>query len=329
MRITVLGGGSWGTAISQELSKNYDIDLYVRNEKTIESINNDHKNDRYLSEYVLNPNIKASSDIESLLKNKYIINAIPTQAIRKMLEANHSYFNDDSVIINLSKGIEVTTNKRISEIFAEFLPKVKFASLSGPSHAEEVIKSVPTSLVCASLDHDLSCEIQDLLNSETLRIYTNDDLIGTEYGGAVKNVLAIGAGIIDGLDFGDNSKAAILTRGIHEMTRFCLAMGGQRNTLYGLAGLGDLMVTANSKHSRNRKAGELIGQGHTIESLENDIGMVVEGIPTAKALYHISREKNIYMPITNVIYKILYENMDFNKAIKDLMTKDTKPEFEI
>lgn len=329
MRITVLGGGSWGTAISQELSKNYDIDLYVRNEKTNESINNDHKNDRYLSEYVLNPNIKASSDIESLLKNKYIINAIPTQAIRKMLEANHSYFNDDSVIINLSKGIEVSTNKRISEIFAEFLPKVKFASLSGPSHAEEVIKSVPTSLVCASLDHDLSCEIQDLLNSETLRIYTNDDLIGTEYGGAVKNVLAIGAGIIDGLDFGDNSKAAILTRGIHEMTRFCLAMGGQRNTLYGLAGLGDLMVTANSKHSRNRKAGELIGQGHTIESLENDIGMVVEGIPTAKALYHISREKNIYMPITNVIYKILYENMDFNKAIKDLMTKDTKSEFEI
>lgn len=328
MKIGVLGGGSWGTAIAREISTNFDVEIFVRNEDTVNSINNKHINNRYLSEFILPSNVKASSDIKEILKNKYIINAIPTQKIRNMLEENSKYFNEESVIINLSKGIEVNTNKRISEIFAEFLPNNSFVTLSGPSHAEEVIKSVPTSIVCASEDYDKALEVQDLLNSDTLRVYTNRDLIGTEFGGAVKNVLAIGVGILDGLKFGDNSKAAIMTRGIHEMTRFCLEMGGQRNTLYGLAGLGDLIVTATSQHSRNRKAGELIGQGHTVSSLENDIGMVVEGISTAKAIYDVSQEKNIYMPITNVIYKILYEDMNFKDAIEDLMGKTAKSEFE-
>lgn len=183
-------------------------------------------------------------------------------------------------------------------------------------------------MVAASKDINLARDVQELMSSNSLRIYTNNDLVGVELGGAVKNVLALGIGILDGLGLGDNTKAAIMTRGIHEMTRFCVAMGGKDKTLYGLAGLGDLIVTATSRHSRNRKAGELIGKGHTIETLENEIGMVVESIPTCKALYNISKEKNIYMPITEVIYKILYENLDIENATKMLMNKETKDEFE-
>lgn len=328
MKFSVLGGGSWGTAISKELSKNHDVLMYIRNQETVKSINENHINDRYLKDIVLPNNIQASDDIKEVLKNKYIINTIPTQKIRMMLENNHQYFNEDNIIINLSKGIEVSTNKRISEIFKEFLPNNKFVTLSGPSHAEEVIKSIPTSIVCSSEDPELSKEVQKLLTSDSLRVYRNSDLIGIEYGGAVKNVLAIGIGILDGLKFGDNVKAAAMTRGIHEMTRFCVSMGGKQNTLYGLAGLGDLIVTATSVHSRNRRAGELIGKGHTIKSLETDIGMVVEGIPTAKALYDISKEKQIYMPVTEVIYKVLYENLDINDAVNNLMTKDLKAEFD-
>lgn len=328
MEISILGGGSWGTAMAKELSKKYNILMYIRNEKSRDEINNNHKNDRYLVDYLLPENIKATSDISQALNNKYVINAIPTQKIRSLLEENSKYFNSNNIIINLSKGIEQTTSKRISQIFEEFLPKNKFLTLSGPSHAEEVIDSVPTSVVISGTDMETAIEVQDLLMSDTFRIYTNEDLVGVEFGGAIKNVLALGIGILDGLKIGDNAKAAILTRGIHEMTRFCMAMGGKQNTLYGLTGLGDLIVTATSQHSRNRKAGELIGQGHTIDSLENDIGMVVEGIATCKAIYEISLRDNIYMPITEVIYKTIYENIDIDTATNYLMSRNGKNEFD-
>lgn len=328
MEISILGGGSWATAMAVELSKKYDIFMYVRNEENRDSINEKHINNRYLKDSILPENIKASSNIADVLKNKYVINAIPTQKIRGMLEENIDKFNKENIIINLSKGIELLTNKRISEIFKEFLPDNKFATLSGPSHAEEVILGVPTSIVVSSEYDGLAFEIQELFNSESLRLYTNNDLLGVEYGGAVKNVLAIGIGILDGLQIGDNSKAAIMTRGIHEMTRFCITMGGHEKTLYGLAGLGDLIVTATSKHSRNRQAGELIGKGENIHTLETNIGMVVEGIPTCKALYMVSKEKDIYMPITEVIYKILYEDLDIESATKLLMNKSYKDEFD-
>lgn len=329
MQISVLGGGSWGTAISKELSKKYDILMYIRDKECKDYINKNHRNKKYLREHDLPENIVATSDIKKALKNKYIINAIPTQKIRSMLEDNYHLFNKDAIIINLSKGIEVSTNKRISNIFKEFLPENKFVALSGPSHAEEVIQSVPTSIVVSSDDFKIAKEIQDMMISSSLRIYTNDDLIGVEYGGAVKNVLALGIGILDGLNIGDNAKAAMMTRGIHEMTRFCIEMGGQRNTLYGLAGIGDLIVTATSQHSRNRKAGELIGKGNTVKKLETDIGMVVEGISTCKALHDISIKKDIYMPLTNIIYSVLYENLSIEDSIEILMNKSGKDEFEI
>lgn len=329
MQISVLGGGSWGTAISKELAKKYDVLMYIRNEKCKDHLNKYHKNKKYLKEHELPKNIIATSNIKEALKNKYVINAIPTQKIRTMLENNYHFFNKDSIIINLSKGIEVSTNKRISSIFKEFLPENKFVALSGPSHAEEVIQSVPTSIVAASDDPIIAKEVQDMMISSSLRIYTNNDLIGVEYGGAVKNVLALGIGILDGLNIGDNTKAAMMTRGIHEMTRFCMEMGGSRNTLYGLTGIGDLIVTATSQHSRNRRAGELIGKGKTVKTLETDIGMVVEGISTCKALHNISIKKDIYMPLTNIIYRVLYEDLSIEDAIKTLMNKSGKDEFEL
>lgn len=328
MQISILGGGSWGTAMASNISGKNDVIMYIRNESNCDDINYNHENKRYLPGIKLNENIKATTDISKVLNNEIIINAIPTQNIRAMLESYSHLFNKDSIIVNLSKGIERTTSKRISEIFKEFLPDNKYAALSGPSHAEEVIINIPTSVVISSEDEELSKHLQAILSSDSLRIYTNNDLVGVEYGGAVKNVLALSIGMLDGLGIGDNAKAALVTRGIHEMTRFCISMGGDRNTLYGLAGLGDLIVTAFSRHSRNRKAGELIGKGYTVDHLENEINMVVEGVPTCDALYRMSCENNIYMPITTVIYKILYNNLSIEEATKELMNRADKDEFD-
>lgn len=328
MKIGILGGGSWGSAMANSLAKNHDVVIYAREDHICKEINENHTNNKYLKDRTLRNNIFASTDISEALKNQIILNAVPTQNIRNLLENNYKYFNKDSIIINLSKGIEKETNLRISEIYKEFLPHNKFLALSGPSHAEEVIIDSPTSLVIAGTDPDLAKKMQKILMSDSLRIYTNDDLLGVEYGGAVKNVLALGIGMIDGLGFGDNPKAALITRGIHEMARFCMAMGGQRNTLYGLAGLGDLIVTATSKHSRNRNAGELIGKGYSILDSENKINMVVEGISTAKAIKEISDQKRIYMPISSIIYDILYKGFDIREASKLLMNKLEKEEFD-
>lgn len=328
MRISILGGGSWGTAVAHNLSSRHEILMYIRKKEDCDQINLNHENSKYLPGHKLSQSIKATYSIEEVLDNEIVINAIPTQNIRGLLENHASKFNKDSIIVNLSKGIEKNSGKRISEIFKEYLPNNIYSTLSGPSHAEEVIEDKYTSVVISSENEDINKKLQSIFSSDTLRVYTNDDLIGVEYGGAIKNVLALGIGMLDGLDAGDNPKAALMTRGIHEMSRFCLAMGGQRNTLYGLAGLGDLIVTATSKHSRNRKAGELIGKGHTIDQLENEIKMVVEGVPTTLALYKISREKDIYMPITDVIYKILYKNLSIYEAAEKMMSKVEKEEFD-
>lgn len=328
MEISILGGGSWATAMAHSLSDKHDVLLYVRNKENCDNINHNHENKRYLKGYKLKDNIRATQDISEIFKNKIIVNAIPTQNIRGMLEDFHSLFPIDAIIVNLSKGIEKTTYKRISEIFNEFVPECKYACLSGPSHAEEVIEDKFTSLVVSSIDEVLAKELQSIFSSDYLRIYTNTDLIGVEYGGAVKNVLALGIGMLDGLNMGDNPKAAMMTRGIHEMARFCMAMGGDRNTLYGLAGLGDLIVTATSKHSRNRNAGELLAKGISLDHLETEINMVVEGVPTAVALYEISQKKHIYMPITKATYQILYENLSLHEAALGLMNNAEKDEFD-
>ncbi len=328
MTIGILGGGSWGTAMAYTLSRKHDIIIYIRNEEDARYFNDHHENRKYLAGKKLPENIRATSRIEDALDNDIVINAIPTQQIRRVLEEHSDKFREDSIIVNLSKGLENKTYKRISEIYGDSLPNNRFVALSGPSHAEEVILDMPTSLVAASEDENAAKLVQTSFMNEYLRIYTNDDLIGVELGSAVKNVLALGIGIIDGLGYGDNPKAALMTRGIHEMVRFSVAMGGKRNTLYGLTGLGDLIVTATSQHSRNRKAGELIGKGYSLEDLAGEINMVVEGITTAQALYEMSQAQDIYMPITKEINALVYEGLAIEKAAANLMEKAEKEEFD-
>lgn len=327
MTISILGAGSWSTAIANILAEKEDVLIYARDQKLAEAINTRHVNSKYFPDIKLSTKIKATSDLKEIYANKYIVNGIPTQNIRSVLEKSKDYLKSDHVIINLSKGLELNTHKRISEIFRDFNKDIEFAVLSGPSHAEEVILKMPTTLVCASEDESLAKNLQNLFVRDYFRVYSSQDVIGVELGGAIKNILAFGIGMTSGLGYGDNAKAALITRGIHEMNRFARAFGANSKTINGLAGVGDLIVTATSKHSRNNRAGILVGQGLSIEELENEIHMVVEGIPTTKSVYELAKEKNVELPITNEIYEVLFRGKDCDQSVRDLMMRDIKSEY--
>ena len=327
MEISIIGSGSWATAIANLLSDNYDILMYARDNNVVNAINTRHINSKYFPEKILKENVRATSDIKNTLENKYIINAIPTQSIRNVYENLGSFFDESKVIINLSKGLELKTHFRISEILEDVLGDINYAIVSGPSHAEEVIKEMPTTLVCASNNINLAKDIQDIFNRDYFRVYTSTDVIGVEIGGSIKNILAFGIGMADGLSYGDNSKAALITRGIHEMERFATSFGASEKTINGLAGIGDLIVTATSNLSRNNRTGRLIGEGYSIEESIAKVNMVVEGIPTTRAVYELSKEKNIEMPITYEIYKVLFEGKSAHQSVKDLMGRDLKNEY--
>lgn len=327
MTISILGAGSWSTAIASVLADKNDVLLYARDKDQARTINEENINEKYFPQVDLSKNIRASSDLKDIFKNKYIINGIPTQNIRSVLEESKDLLKDDNIIINLSKGLELSTYKRISQIFKDFNENISYAVLSGPSHAEEVIKKMPTTLVCASEDKELAKSLQEIFIRDYFRVYSSTDLVGVEIGGAIKNILALGIGMATGLGYGDNAKAALITRGISEMTRFAKAFGADSKTINGLAGIGDLIVTATSKHSRNNRAGILIGEGHFISYLQKEINMVVEGIPTTRAIYEISKNMGIELPITNEIYQVLFNNKSSEESVKDLMLRDMKSEF--
>lgn len=327
MTISILGAGSWSTAIANILAEKEEVLIYARDQKLADSINSNHINFKYFPDIKLSEKIRATSDLKEIYKNKYIINGIPTQNIRSVLEKSRDYIRSNLVFINLSKGLELNTHKRISEIFDDFDTDIKFAVLSGPSHAEEVILKMPTTIVCACEDESLAKELQQLFVRDYFRVYSSQDVVGVELGGAIKNILAFGIGMSSGLGYGDNAKAALITRGIHEMNRFAKAFGANPKTINGLAGVGDLIVTATSKHSRNNRAGILVGQGLSIDELEKEIHMVVEGIPTTKAVYELAKEKNVELPITNEIYQVLFEGKDCDQSVKDLMMREIKSEY--
>lgn len=328
MEISILGAGSWATAIAYVLSTKHDVLLYARNIDDVDGINNTHENKKYLKGFTLPKNIKATNNIKDLFKNKYIINAIPTQNTRSVLLSIKDLIKFDNIFINLSKGLELDTYFRLSEIFYDVLgPDIKYAILSGPTHAEEVIKKMPTAIVCACQNESIAKDIQEIFNTDFFRVYTSTDVIGVELGGAIKNTLAFGIGIITGLGFGDNTKAAIMTRGIHEMSKFTESFGASPQTINGLAGVGDLIVTATSMHSRNNRAGILFGKGYSQKDVIKEINMVVEGIPTTKAIYELSKNKGIELPITSEIYEILYKNKSANESISSLMGRNLKSEF--
>jgi len=329
--ITVLGAGSWGTALSTVLHSNgHETRLWMRNPEQAQSMEQHRVNDRYLPGIALPEGLIIETDLEKALKGAdAVVLAVPTQEIRKLLEVSRSMIPSSSVVINAAKGIERHSYLRISEIVKEILgTEQSYVVISGPSHAEEVARRMPTTLVAASVSQAKAELVQNYLMNQTLRIYTNPDVAGVELAGALKNIIAFGAGIADGIGYGDNAKAALMTRGIAEIARLGKEMGASLNTFAGLAGIGDLMVTCTSQHSRNRRAGALIGQGKSLEEALNSVGMVVEGVFTAGAAYHLAQQYQVEMPITEAIYRVIDEGLDVRTAVVDLMTRQRKHEIE-
>lgn len=329
-KVVVLGGGSWGTALALSLSKKgLDIDIWMRDKSQCKSMNHLRENVKYLPGVVIPSNINATDDIESALNGKSIIvSAIPTQAVRESLKMMKKYITKDQIIVNVSKGIEVGSLSRISEIVKQELPENEYAVLSGPSHAEEVARDLPTTVVVASNKRAIAERVQDVFMTPKFRVYTNPDVVGVEIGGAMKNIIALGAGISDGLGYGDNTKAALMSRGIVEVSRLGKKLGGIKATFGGLSGIGDLIVTCTSMHSRNRRAGILIGEGKKLDEVVESIGMVVEGVKTTKAAFKLAEKHGIEMPITSEIYNVLYENTDVKNAVVNLMMRNKTHEIE-
>ena len=329
-RIGVLGGGSWGTALGILLAnKGYDVHMWLRDEEQIIDMNKTRTNNKYLPDITLPPNLKLTNDLEEANFNKdAIVLSVGTHGVREVLNSCKSYMKKDQIIVNVSKGIENESLLRISEIVEEIVPQSRYAMLSGPSHAEEVAKNMPTTVVSASKSKEVAEYVQDLFITPSFRVYTNPDVIGVELGGSLKNIIALGAGISDGLGWGDNTKAALMTRGIYEMARLGEKMGAQASTFLGLAGIGDLIVTCTSMLSRNRRAGILIGKGTKVEDAIKEIGMVVEGIKTTKSAYDLSKKYSIDMPITQELYGVLYEGKDVKNSVPSLMIRDKKHEME-
>lgn len=330
MKITLCGGGSWGTAIARLLSnKGHELNFYIRNKEVIEDIRKNKENTKYLPGAKFEKEINLTNNLDSVLEDiDVFIIAVPTSSIREVLTSIKDKISKDVIIVNLSKGIEVESLDRISEISSEILKDNPFVALSGPSHAEEVGRDIPTTLVASSENLKVAQTIQHEFSTPIFRIYTNPDLVGVEMGGALKNIIALAAGMNDGLAYGDNSKAALMTRGIYEMSKLGISLGANPHTFNGLSGIGDLIVTCTSMHSRNRRAGILIGEGKSMEEACNEVGQVVEGVKTVKSAYKLAKLKNMEMPITNALYKVLYEGYDPNKAVYELMTRENKDEIE-
>lgn len=332
-RVSVIGAGSWGTAIAFVLAENgHDCLLWTRRAEQAAEINDSHTNSSYLPGITLPANLKAISDLEAAVHHSdIIVIAVPTKAIRALCADINQLANNSKLIIHVSKGIEPDTLKRISEVIDEEISTDKrkaIVALSGPSHAEEVVLRHPTTITAASFDQEAAEHVQDLFMNQYFRVYTNDDLIGVELGAALKNVIALAAGISDGIGYGDNAKAALITRGLAEITRLGMKMGANPLTFSGLTGLGDLIVTCTSVHSRNWKAGNLLGQGKSLDEVVSGMGMVIEGVRTTKAAHQLSERYDVSMPLTEALYSILFDNVPPKEAVDQLMSRMKKQEIE-
>lgn len=330
--VTVVGAGSWGTALAQVLCDNQnEVMLYDLNQEIVNDINQNHQNSRFFKELSLPQNLKATINLsEALKETEIILLSVPTKVIRDVLKDINRVLDHPVVIINASKGIEPGTHKRVSEIVEEEISEenlVAFVALTGPSHAEEVIERAVTTVTCAATVAEVANEIQILFNNQYFRVYRVDDLIGVEVGGSIKNVIALAAGIIAGLGYGDNAKAALITRGLVEIKRLGVAIGANEETFGGLSGLGDLIVTCTSVHSRNWQAGYKIGSGSNLQEAIDSMTMVVEGVRTCQATYELAHELGIEMPIVETVYQVIFNKLDPTTAISQLMTREMKPEF--
>ena len=330
-KVGIIGAGSFGTALAMVLAgKGHHVTLWARKPEQVEEMKLTGENHHYLPGVKLPPQIEFSDDLKETAADKdYIVFAVPAQSFRSVLTRTAGLFDLSVPVVNVAKGIEKGSLLRLSQVAEEVIPGIKYAALSGPSHAEEVARKLPTTVAAAAHSHNLAQEIQELFFTDRFRVYTNEDLAGVELGGALKNIIALGAGISDGLGFGDNAKAAMMTRGITEMTRLGLKMGAELKTFSGLTGIGDLIVTCTSMHSRNRRCGILIGEGTEPEEAIKRIGMVVEGISTAEAAYALAQRYNIEMPITESIYQVIHGETDAKSAVAALMNREMKNEMHI
>lgn len=330
-KVTVFGTGSFGTALANVLAENgHQVLMWGKNEQTINEINSQHINSKYLKNAQLNDSIVATLDINSAVSfSEVYLMALPTKAMREVAKSIDSLLTSKKTFIHVAKGIENETYKRVSEMLEDSISPEHNAGigvLSGPSHAEEVVIKQPTTVAASSKTPEVSKLTQDLFMNDYLRVYTNDDLVGVELGGALKNIIAVASGVISGMGFGDNAKAALMTRGLAEISRLGEKLGADPITFLGLGGIGDLIVTCTSTHSRNYTLGYKLGEGKSLDKALDEMNMVVEGIYTTKSVYHLAKEVDVDMPITAALYSVLFENIPVDESVKDLMGRGKKAE---
>lgn len=326
--IGIIGAGSWGIALAQLLSNNgHKVTVWSIIEDEIKMLQEKHEHVDKLAGVKLNDSIEYTTDLESAIKGKdVLVLAVPSPFTRSTAHSMKEYVANGQIIVNVAKGVEEATLMTLSQIIEEEIPQAVVAVLSGPSHAEEVGRGIPTTIVVGTEKKECAEYLQNVFMSDVFRVYTSPDVLGIELGAALKNVVALAAGIADGLGYGDNTKAALITRGIAEIARLGMAMSGRFETFCGLTGIGDLIVTCASMHSRNRRAGILIGQGKTYDEAMAEVKMVVEGVYSAKAAIGLAKKYNVEIPIIEQVNLVLFENKSAADAMKDLMTRDRKNE---
>jgi glycerol-3-phosphate dehydrogenase (NAD(P)+) len=327
-RVSVIGAGSWGTAIAKLLCENgHEVSLWAHKEEQVLQLEAEKENRSKLPGVKLPDELSYTADLaEAIPGREILVLAVPSTAVRSTAHKMSALVEDGQIIVNLAKGIEEQTLMILTDVIQEEIPQANAAVLSGPSHAEEVGRGIPTAVVAGAKDQKTAERIQNIFMSKAFRVYTSPDMLGIELGGALKNVIALAAGMADGLGCGDNTKAALITRGIAEMSRLGVAMGGHIETFNGLTGIGDLIVTCASVHSRNRKAGFLMGQGKTMQEAMDEVQMVVEGVYSARAAITLAKKFNVDMPIVEEVNRILFEDKTAKEAVADLMLRDKKIE---
>ncbi|MGA2222656.1 MAG: NAD(P)H-dependent glycerol-3-phosphate dehydrogenase [Verrucomicrobiia bacterium] len=330
MNVTVIGTGGWGTALAVLLHGNgHKVTLWGRLKEEVGPILAARENKAFLPGVKISEAITVTLDSKTALRDaELIVLAVPSHGMRSICKQLRESIPDDATLVHVAKGIENETGSRMSEVITEVLNTDRLVVLSGPSHAEEVGRGVPTAVVVASKQADLAVLAQRVFANERFRIYTHGDVVGVELGGALKNVIAIAAGACDGIGFGDNTKAALCTRGLAEMARVGVVLGARPETFFGLSGVGDLIVTAFSRHSRNRGFGERLGRGETPEQIAASTQMVAEGVRTAKSAWQLAQRYRVDVPITREVYAIIYEGKSPMQAMRDLMTREAKPEWD-
>lgn len=327
-KFTVIGDGAMGTACAILLSQqpSHDVTIWCQFTENCRSMNEHRENVKFLPGVHLPDNIVVTDDFEAARNVDAFVVAVPTPFLRKTLEGLAAKWPKGPSIVSVVKGMEQETFQSPSQIITQIFGERLVAALSGPSHAEEIARGLPASVVAASGDWRLAQQVQQWFTTERFRVYSTHDVVGTELGGALKNVIAIAAGICDGLGFGDNAKSALMTRGLVEMVRFGVAMGAEAETFYGLAGMGDLITTCVSDHGRNRRVGQWLAEGKTLEQIQQLSEQVAEGVFTSRSVHDLAAKKGIEMPVTDEVYRILFENKNPMQAVDDLMSRDPKPE---